>query len=239
MISVIVPVLNEEQGIRSCLENLLRWGDRLEIIVVDGGSQDATMVVVQSFPVTLLSTTGGRGAQMNQGAAIARGEILLFLHSDTQLPENFIAEVTTALTKPQAIAGAFPLRIDDPRPSLRWIETLVQWRSQYLSLPYGDQAIFLKTETFQQLGGYAPLPIMEDYELIQRLKKQGKIILTQQPVITSPRRWQTLGIGRTTWINQLMLLGYHLNINPHTLKQWYQHQKKVSPQYQHQEDRSG
>jgi rSAM/selenodomain-associated transferase 2 len=161
---------------------------------------------------------------MNRGAAIAKGEILLFLHSDTQLPQTFITEIEAVLAQPQAIAGAFPLRIDDPRPSLRWIETFVQWRSQYLSLPYGDQAIFLKTSTFQQMGGYAPLPIMEDYELIQRLKKQGKIYLAQHPVITSSRRWRKLGVWRTTWINQLMLLGYHLKLDPQTLKQWYRQQ---------------
>jgi rSAM/selenodomain-associated transferase 2 len=224
MISVIVPVLNEESGIRACLESLLAWGDRLEIIVVDGGSQDATVEIVQSLPVGLVTALGGRGAQMNRGAAIAKGEILLFLHSDTQLPQTFITEIEAVLAQPQAIAGAFPLRIDDPRPSLRWIETFVQWRSQYLSLPYGDQAIFLKTSTFQQMGGYAPLPIMEDYELIQRLKKQGKIYLAQHPVITSSRRWRKLGVWRTTWINQLMLLGYHLKLDPQTLKQWYRQQ---------------
>jgi rSAM/selenodomain-associated transferase 2 len=203
---------------------LLAWGDRLEIIVVDGGSQDATVEIVQSLPVGLVTALGGRGAQMNRGAAIAKGEILLFLHSDTQLPQTFITEIEAVLAQPQAIAGAFPLRIDDPRPSLRWIETFVQWRSQYLSLPYGDQAIFLKTSTFQQMGGYAPLPIMEDYELIQRLKKQGKIYLAQHPVITSSRRWRKLGVWRTTWINQLMLLGYHLKLDPQTLKQWYRQQ---------------
>jgi rSAM/selenodomain-associated transferase 2 len=224
MISVIVPVLNEESGIRACLESLLAWGDHLEIIVVDGGSQDATVEIVQSLPVGLVTALGGRGAQMNRGAAIAKGEILLFLHSDTQLPQTFITEIEAVLAQPQAIAGAFPLRIDDPRPSLRWIETFVQWRSQYLSLPYGDQAIFLKTSTFQQMGGYAPLPIMEDYELIQRLKKQGKIYLAQHPVITSSRRWRKLGVWRTTWINQLMLLGYHLKLDPQTLKQWYRQQ---------------
>ena len=224
MISVIVPVLNEESGIRACLESLLAWGDRLEIIVVDGGSQDATVEIVHSLPVGLVTALGGRGAQMNRGAAIAKGEILLFLHSDTQLPQTFITEIEAVLAQPQAIAGAFPLRIDDPRPSLRWIETFVQWRSQYLSLPYGDQAIFLKTSTFQQMGGYAPLPIMEDYELIQRLKKQGKIYLAQHPVITSSRRWRKLGVWRTTWINQLMLLGYHLKLDPQTLKQWYRQQ---------------
>lgn len=227
-ISVIIPVLNEAAGIETCLRQLLRVapteGDRLEVIVVDGGSRDQTCEIVGQFPVKLRQTAAGRGLQMNQGAAIATGDILLFLHSDTQLPDSFIAEIEQTLAKPGVIAGAFPLRIDDPRPSLRWIERAVQWRSQYLELPYGDQAIFLRRRDFVTVGGYAEVAIMEDYALIQRLKRHGKIALTQQPVLTSARRWQTLGIWRTTGINQLMILGYHLGIPPSTLRQWYRRQ---------------
>lgn len=223
-LSVIIPVLNEAQGIGACLASLLPWGDRLEIIVVDGGSQDDTLAEVGRFPVQLLSAPAGRAVQMNHGAAIATGDYLLFLHSDTQLPPSFIDDIALILNQKEAIAGAFPLKIDDPHISLRWIETLVQWRSQLFSLPYGDQAIFLRTQDFQQLGGYKPLPIMEDYELMQRLKSHGKIVLASHPVTTSSRRWQKLGVWRTTWINQLMIIGYHLNIDPQTLRAWYRQQ---------------
>lgn len=231
MISVVIPVLNEAAGIEGCLRSLMGWQDCLDIIVVDGGSQDDTLEKVQIFPVKLVQSGRGRGLQMNQGAAIATGEILLFLHSDTQLPETFIEEIEITLAQPKVIAGAFPLRIDDPRPSLRWIETLVQWRSQFLQLPYGDQGIFLRRADFQKLGGYAELAIMEDYEFIQRLKRYGKVAIASHPVITSSRRWQKLGVWRTTGINQLMILGYHLGIPSQTLRRWYRerHQAKDKP----------
>lgn len=228
-LSVIIPVLNEAEGIGVCLEALLPWGDRLEIIVVDGGSQDHTLEEIRRFPVQLLSAPAGRGIQMNHGAAIATGDYLLFLHSDTQLPPSFIDDITATLSQEKIIAGAFPLKIDDPHISLRWIEALVQWRSQLFSLPYGDQAIFLRKQDFQQLGGYKPLPIMEDYELIQRLKTHGKISLATHSVTTSSRRWQKLGVWRTTWINQLMIIGYHLNIDPQTLRAWYRQQASSFP----------
>ncbi len=224
MISVIIPVLNEATGIVPCLETLLRVPDPLEIIVVDGGSQDQTCDRVRQLPVILCQTTGGRGKQMNRGAAIAQGDILLFLHSDTQLPQDFPALVTETLADPQVVAGAFPLGIADSRWRFRGLEKLVQWRSQFFALPYGDQGIFLRRQDFEALGGYAEIPIMEDYELMQRLRKRGKIRLTRQPVQTSARRWQQLGLWRTTWINQKMLLGYHLGIDPEILRQWYRQQ---------------
>ncbi|MGB2924689.1 MAG: TIGR04283 family arsenosugar biosynthesis glycosyltransferase [Limnothrix sp.] len=230
MLSVVIPVLNEAAGIGICLAFLQTWGDRLEIIVVDGGSEDQTLEVVRQFSqVKVLQSPAGRGWQMNEGAAIATRETLLFLHGDTQLPATFLADIEQTLQRDQVIAGAFPLRIADDNPQLRWIERLVQWRSQFFSLPYGDQCIFLKTKDFRQFGGYRPLPIMEDYELMQRLKQYGKIALAEHPVTTSSRRWQKLGIWRTTWINQLMILGYHLRIDPDKLRTWYRHQATMQP----------
>ncbi|BAW97471.1 glycosyl transferase, group 2 family protein [[Synechococcus] sp. NIES-970] len=227
-ISVIIPVLNEAAGITQCLGQLLPYQGTVEIIVVDGGSQDNTCDLVRQFPVILQETNGGRGKQMNQGAAIASGEILLFLHSDTQLPTGFPALVQTTLADAQVIAGAFPLAIADARWSLRLVEKMVQWRSQIFSLPYGDQGIFLRRRDFERLGGYAELAIMEDYEFLQRLKKQGQIRLTEHPVLTSSRRWQKLGVWRTTWINQKVILGYHLGVDAEVLRQWYQRQMTPS-----------
>ncbi len=196
----------------------------LEIIVADGGSEDGTQNIVQEYPVKLVASPLGRGQQMNHGAAIATGDTLLFLHSDTCLPKNFIETIETTLAKPNVIAGAFQLEIDDPQPSLRWIERTVQWRSQLFSLPYGDQGIFLKTQVFRALGGYGELPIMEDYEFVRRLKKQGQIAIASTAVKTSPRRWQKLGVWRTTFLNQSMILGYHLGVHPDKLRQWYRRQ---------------
>ncbi|MEB3225885.1 MAG: TIGR04283 family arsenosugar biosynthesis glycosyltransferase [Synechococcus sp.] len=221
MISVIIPVLNEVAGIAVCLEHLLKQPQDLEIIVVDGGSTDGTCDVVRQYPVMLQKAGGGRGRQMNQGVAIAQGEILLFLHSDTQLPADFPQLVTETLADSRVVAGAFPLAIADSQWHFRILEKLVQWRSQIFSFPYGDQGIFLRRRDFEQLGGYAEISIMEDYDLVQRLKKRGKIRLTTKPALTSPRRWQKLGLWRTTWINQKVILGYHFGIDPVILRQWY------------------
>ena len=224
MISVIIPVLNEAAGITACLDMLAPYGDRLEVIVADGGSSDETPKIVEQYPVKLVHSPIGRGVQMNSGAAITTGDILLFLHSDTRLPADFIETIETVLAQPQTVAGAFRLEIDDSQSSLRWIEWTVQWRSQFWSLPYGDQAIFVKTNVFRALDGYKELPIMEDYEFVKRLKKQGRITLASTAVKTSARRWQKLGVLRTTLLNQVMIFGYHLGINPETLRQWYRQQ---------------
>jgi rSAM/selenodomain-associated transferase 2 len=158
---------------------------------------------------------------MNQAAAIATGDILLFLHADTRLPPDWHEFINQTLQNPQTIAGAFQLAIDSPHTTLRWIERSVQWRSRFLQLPYGDQAIFLRTETFRTIGGYPDLEIMEDFALIQKLKKLGTIALVPAPVHTSARRWERLGVMRTTLLNQAIVLGYYFGIPPARLRQWY------------------
>jgi rSAM/selenodomain-associated transferase 2 len=158
---------------------------------------------------------------MNLGAAAAKGEILLFLHADTYLPANYLEIVQETLAKPKTVAGAFELAIAGQQELLRLIEAAVNWRSRFLSLPYGDQALFLKASIFRQLGGFANLPIMEDFELVRRLQQRGKIRIAPAKVITSNRRWQTRGILKTTAINQLIILGYYLGISPATLARWY------------------
>ncbi len=119
------------------------------------------------------------------------------------------------------IAGAFTLKIDDPMPSLRWIERLVAWRSKWRQMPYGDQAIFLTAETFRSVGGYVEMPIMEDFELIKRLQRLGRIEILSAPVITSARRWLQRGVWQTTLINQAIIIGYSIGISPDRLVNWY------------------
>ncbi|MGB3403174.1 MAG: TIGR04283 family arsenosugar biosynthesis glycosyltransferase [Microcoleaceae cyanobacterium] len=219
-ISIIIPVLNEATSITTVIQQALT-GKNIEIIVVDGGSQDQTVEVVNALGVKLIQTSPGRGQQMNLGATQATGEILLFLHADTYLPDQFDDYIYQTLAQPHTSAGAFNLNIAAHLPGIHWIEIIVNWRSRFLQFPYGDQAIFLKTTTFRQIGGFPQLPIMEDFELIRQLRKKGKIAISSAAVITSGRRWQKLGVLKTTLLNQLIIIGYLLGISPDKLAKFY------------------
>jgi rSAM/selenodomain-associated transferase 2 len=223
-ISIIIPVLNEASSITGVIQQALT-GKNIEIIVSDGGSQDQTLEVVNSLGVTTIQSLPGRAQQMNQGAKKATGEILLFLHADTYLPDGFDHEIRQILAQPQTLAGAFQLKIATHLRGIRWVEKMVNWRSHMLQFPYGDQAIFLKSSTFWQMGGFPLLPIMEDFELIRKLRRRGKITITSRAVLTSGRRWQHLGILKTTLLNQLIIIGYCLGISPQRLAQCYRRQK--------------
>lgn len=226
-IAIIIPVLNEAATIGKTLTELQQHS-AIEVIAVDGGSTDNTVEIARQIGVKVIAVVGkSRAAQMNAGAKIARGNILLFLHADTQLPPNFVALVRKTLKQPGVIAGAFELAIAGEAKSLRWIELLVKWRSHLLSLPYGDQAIFITKQAFNKLGGYAELAIMEDFEFVRRAKKQGKIAIAPAAVTTSGRRWQKLGVWQTTLINQLIILGYYSGISPAKLSNFYRNRGKT------------
>ncbi len=224
LISVIIPVLNEADHLAQTL-NGLRSAANVEVIVVDGGSQDQTVAIAQSHGVRTVSTVPGRAHQMNVGAAVAQGDSLLFLHGDTWLPSGFETLIPSALAQPGVVAGAFRLQIRGKNWGLRVVEWSVNWRSRWLQLPYGDQAIFLKAATFQALGGFPALPIMEDFELVRRLQPQGRILIVPTAVLTSDRRWQKFGIIRTTLVHQLVILAYFLGVDPDRIARWYRRQR--------------
>jgi len=219
-ISIIIPALNEESILPSTLEST-RSSRPLEVILVDGGSVDGTQEVASRYGAKILFSAPGRARQMNRGAAAASGSLLLFLHADTRLPPHFDRCVREALSCPTVVAGAFELGIDAPTPSLRWIERMANWRSRRLHMPYGDQAIFVRAEVFRAIGGFSELPIMEDFELMLRLRKLAHIAIIPQPALTSARQWQETGILRTTLINQIAILSYFLGISPATIARWY------------------
>ncbi|MGI0490447.1 TIGR04283 family arsenosugar biosynthesis glycosyltransferase [Alkalinema pantanalense CENA528] len=221
-ISVIIPTLNEAAGLGQTLVTLhaAATGD-LEVMVVDGGSTDRTVEIAQAAGCKVIHSHPGRANQMNTGAAQATGEILLFLHGDTQLPQQFDRLIKESLDRKSVIAGAFELKIDGPQWGLRWVEWGVKWRSSVFQLPYGDQALFLRAELFRNLGGFPELPIMEDFVFVRQLRKRGRLAIVPASVLTSGRRWATLGIFKTTLWNQVMILGFYLGIPPERLKAWY------------------
>jgi rSAM/selenodomain-associated transferase 2/rSAM/selenodomain-associated transferase 1 len=219
-ISVIIPTLNEASYLAATLSPVLgKTG--VEIIVVDGGSTDRTVAIAAAHRIRVIQGPRGKAAQMNLGAARAKGRILLFLHADTRLPEQWDRQVVTELEKKGVVAGAFSLRIAGQGRMLRLIEGLANFRSRRLQVPYGDQAIFLKARVFQQLGGFPDVAIMEDFELVRRVKKAGRVSTLAAAARTSARRWEAYGVLRTTVINQMIILFYFSGMSPQRLERWY------------------
>ncbi|WP_272913410.1 TIGR04283 family arsenosugar biosynthesis glycosyltransferase [Desulfomonile tiedjei] len=217
---MIIPTLNEAEYLPRTLERLANKED-LDIIVADGGSTDGTREIARSFTVTFMECPKGRALQMNSAVRSASGTVLLFLHADTLLPDNWEKEVCNVLSHNTVCGGAFSLRIRGNGIGLRIVEALADFRSKAFSLPYGDQAIFVKREIFDDLGGFAEIPIMEDFEFMRRLRMRGKIRILPDSVITSGRRWEKLGVLQTTMINQMMIMGYYLGVAPESLEKFY------------------
>ena len=219
-ISIIIPALNEAAIISRTVSHLAGV-DHLEVIVVDGGSTDETAELVASRGAKVIHSKPGKAVQMNAGAASAVGDILVFLHADTLLPEGFSDQIVSSLNRKNLAAGAFQLSIDSKAACLRIIEHMANWRSRLLRLPYGDQALFMKKSLFEEIGGFPELPIMEDFILVRRLKRKGKIAILPAAVKTSPRRWLHLGILKTWLINQLIVIAYYLGATPQQLARFY------------------
>ncbi|MBI5557456.1 MAG: TIGR04283 family arsenosugar biosynthesis glycosyltransferase [Deltaproteobacteria bacterium] len=219
-LSIIIPVLNEAENIQATLDSILET-DGAEIIVVDGGSKDKTVEIASRAGVKVVFACPVRAGQLNKGAAEAQGEILLFLHGDTRLPAGFEVSVREIMTRHDISAGAFRLAIDSPKKRYQWIARAANLRSRFLQRPYGDQALFLKAALFRELGGFPDIPIMEDFCLVKTLMQKGRIYILDKKVITSARRWQRLGVFRTTIINQLVVCGFLLGVPVDLLAKFY------------------
>lgn len=226
-ISIIIPTLNEAQVLGKTLARL-QENNTCEVIVVDGGSSDTTVVLAQKAGCRIISSPKGRSRQMNLGAAEATGEILLFLHADTLLPDNFSKLILDAISHPGFVAGAFSLAIESSARSLAVIAWLANLRSRLLHLPYGDQALFTTRKMFSAIGGFPEIEIMEDFVFLRKMKKEGQIVILPECATTSARRWENLGIVRTTLINQLIVCGYSLGVPPVILARWYRRIRGVS-----------
>jgi len=221
-ISIVIPTLNEAGGIGALLADLLPEPG-VELIVADGGSDDSTRDVATAYGARVVQIPPGRARQMNAGAQAASGEILLFLHADTRLPWGFGDAIRAALARRDVAGGAFAFRLDTYSLALRLIEWATNLRSIWLQLPYGDQALFIRTRLFHELGGYPEEPVMEDVLLVRRLRRFGRIVTLGLPAVTSARRWRRLGVWRTTLIHLVAMAAYCVGASPVSIARWYRH----------------
>lgn len=221
--SVIIPTLNEEGYIEKTLQSI---GKGVEIIVVDGGSNDDTVAIAEKFGARVIQSEKGRGVQQDIGASNAKGDVLLFLHADTILPSGWKDFIAVLLSNSNVIGGAFLLGIagtdfKSVPISLRFIIKAANLRAKYLGLIYGDQGIFVKRDRFFSINGFKGLPIMEDVDFIRRLKKQGRVELIMEKVLTSERRWVKNGILQATVDNLFFLMMYYLGYSPERIYRLY------------------
>lgn len=220
VISIIIPALNEEGYIGTTLEHLSTLKGNFEIIVVDGGSRDNTLAIINQYPVVkALSSEKGRAAQMNRGALNAHGEIVLFLHADTYLPPDAYMRIVEYLENPNHVGGSFYLTFDKKHILLKFYSWCSRWSAEFFT--YGDHAIFVKKEVFQKIGGYKQLSFMEDGEIQKRLRKAGKFKKLKCAVLTSARRFEKVGVLKQLLIDVLLVSFYKTGVSPYRLKQFY------------------
>jgi rSAM/selenodomain-associated transferase 2 len=218
VLSIIIPCLNEAEGIArtlATLEPVRRRG--AEVIVVDGGSDDGTTECAAPLADVVIAAPRGRASQMNAGADRTRGEILLFLHADTLLPEAADALVIDGLKRARRSWGRFDVRIDGRHPLLRAVERMMNARSRLTGIATGDQAIFVTRTLFTAAGGFPDISLMEDIELSKRLKRFGPPLCLNHCIVTSGRRWEKRGVLRTILLMWRLRLAYWLGADPRRL----------------------
>lgn len=196
-VTVIIPSLNEELRIRASVASAV--AETAEVIVVDGGSTDATVAAATAGGARVIPGPRGRAAQMEAGAAVAKGEWLVFLHADTRLEAGW-AEALQGLDA-DVVGGAFRLAVDSPRWRYRLVEAAVRLRCVLLRLPYGDQALFVRRGSLGRGGVFRDVPILEDVDLARRLRREGRLALLPVRAVTSARRWDQMGFWRATLLN--------------------------------------
>ena len=219
-VSVIVPTLNEELVIEKTLTQIQQLSPH-ELIVSDGGSDDGTGTIAKKLSHRVITGSTGRATQMNAGANEATGDLLLFLHADSRLEPESYQKMLEYMENPDWIGGAFTLCIESQKWSIKLVTLLANIRSKYFGLAYGDQGFFVRKKVFESMDGFASLPICEDLEFYQRLKKKGPVILLKEKAHTSPRRWIKEGIVFTTARNTLIAILFGLGFPLRTLTKWY------------------
>ncbi len=219
LISVIIPTLNEVANIASQIEQTRGLGE-CEIIVVDGGSTDETVVRATAADRVEVSLPG-RARQQNHGAICSRGDVLLFLHADCRLPATALESIRRAMLDPQVVGGCFAQRIEASGLRYRWIERGNALRVRLFKLAYGDQAIFVRRSVFEELGQFPELKLMEDVFLMKRLRRAGRFVLLPDRLTVSARRWQRHGVIRQTLRNWTLLTLALVGVSPDRLVRFY------------------
>ncbi|GAA4013132.1 TIGR04283 family arsenosugar biosynthesis glycosyltransferase [Actimicrobium antarcticum] len=225
-LSIIIPALNEAAQIASVLvrlDPLRRRG--VQLILVDGGSTDQTIALAAPLVDLVVQAPRGRAAQMNAGAAMATGDVVLFLHADTTLPEHADTLIANALSGDTRAWGRFDITLTGAHPMLAIIAAMMNWRSRLSGIATGDQALFLRRDVFVQLSGYASIALMEDIELSRRLKKISRPACLRDKVSSAGRRWEQHGIWRTIWLMWRLRLAYFLGADPAALARAYGYTK--------------
>lgn len=218
-LSIIIPVLNEASLIPTRLNALRKIvGGDAEIIVVDGGSSDESLRLAHETADHVITSSKGRAAQMNAGAAVAEGQCILFLHIDTQLPQSLLQSLDVVNKDDW---GFFSLRLSGKHLAFRIIERCINLRSRLTSVATGDQCIFISKQLFKKSGGYKLIPLMEDVELSKRLRKIKTPIVINDKVITSSRRWEEHGICKTVILMWRLRWAFYRGSDPHTLAERY------------------
>jgi rSAM/selenodomain-associated transferase 2 len=224
-LSIIIPVLNEEAGLsrlNSHLQAIRNQGH--EVIIVDGGSRDNTLALAYELADHVIVSKVGRAVQMNNGAAIANGDVFVFLHADTFLPDDAVQIICTAMTG--NCWGRFNVRLSSKRFVFRIIERFINLRSCLTSIVTGDQAMFIERSLFESVAGFPEIALMEDVEMSRRLKKTGRPICIKQKATTSSRRWENKGVVATVLLMWKLRLYYFFGMSPDKLNRLYRH---VSP----------
>ena len=217
-LSVVIPALDEAERIAGAVASAR--APNVEVIVVDGGSSDATCERAGEAGARVIRCARGRARQLDAGAREARGDALLFLHADTTLPAGYAEVALRALSDPRVAGGAFALRFEERTRGLRWIERIARLRVRLFGLPYGDQALFLRRETLEAIGGVPQVPILEDFDLVRALKRRGRLALLREEAVTSARRHLAGGPWRIALRHLAIALGGSLGVDRARLAAW-------------------
>ncbi|WP_394752138.1 TIGR04283 family arsenosugar biosynthesis glycosyltransferase [Crenothrix sp.] len=219
--SIIIPTLNEAENIKACLLALQPLRQHCEIIIADGGSTDTTRIQALALVDKIILSPRGRAKQMNNGATKASGDVFIFLHADTYLPDNALASLQEQSEKNNTHWGRFDIQLDSQHLVLKIVAHMINWRSRLTGIATGDQAIFVTRTTFFDIGGYPEIELMEDIALCHLLKKIGPPLCLKAKVTTSARRWEQFGIRKTILLMWLIRVRYYFGAAPSELAKLY------------------